>query len=569
MPNIFDGFLTQALTGDNIKDYKHASRLFVDNNYERSPKYTWLFHVFFDLNPEFTSLDQNQQVEAGMLVKSADLPKFRVDTKTYNNYNRPSISQSKARFEDVNITFHDDSANVVRKLWFDYYNFYYRDMDNNYGDATGSINEVYKKSNKQVLGQRELYNKFGYTPKKYSSTSNQFINAIRIYSLHQKRFSEYTLINPVISSFRHGSHQNGQEGTLENAMTIQYETVLYAGGAAKVARGFADLHYDKSPSPLTVAGGGTNSILGPGGIVNVLDEVITDGGGGNWGGAAFKLVRGYQKNKNVDLMNLAKGELTQAFTNILRSGESSGQFNFGSALNATYIPYRGVGADSAPGFQSALATQTAAAAGSVNSNGLNITAGLAGITGGIASALSGNPLGGIASALSENPLASIGSNISGLITNAQGLVTGADLNKVVDLAKSAGNQLVAKASDLIPSNSFTAGIQAANERIKSLASADAAKTLQESVGKATSFFTGPAAQGAVAAFQTGTNNLVQSANALASTPFKNLQFTAGSQLGNLLGATNLAAPSVAQHIGKMSTNPIGAVVAFQTGGQQT
>jgi hypothetical protein len=545
MPNIFDGFLSQIAEGDNVKDYQHAARLFVDNNYELSPKYTWLFHVYFDLNPELTTIDQRRQIEAGMLVKAADLPRFRIDSKTYNNYNRPSIAQTKVRYEDVNITFHDDSANIIRKLWFDYYNYYYRDMDNNYGDATGSLNPIYQRSNKQVLGQRALYNKFGYSPRKNSSISTHYINAIRIYSLHQKRFSEYTLLNPIITAYRHGSHVNGQDGTMENVMTLSYETVLYAGGSTRVARGFADLHYDKSPSPLTPAGGGTNSILGPGGIVNALDEVITDGSGGNWGASAFKLVRGYQKNKNVDLANLAQGELVQAFNNVLRSGASSGQLNFGAALNATYIPYRGVQAGGGAGFQSALATQTTAAPGSVNSNGLNVTAIASAVTGGVAGALS----------LAGNPLAAASSNISGLLTNAQGLISGADLNKVVDLAKDAGNKLVATASESIPTNSFVAGIQAANERIKSLATAETAKTLQEGVGKATSFFTGSAAQNAVTAFQTGTNNLVQSVNALGTTPFKNLQFEAGSQLGSLLGSNNLAAQSVAKYIGNTSTNP--------------
>ena len=545
MPNIFDGFLSQIAEGDNVKDYQHAARLFVDNNYELSPKYTWLFHVYFDLNPELTTIDQRRQIEAGMLVKAADLPKFKIDSKTYNNYNRPSIAQTKVRYEDVNITFHDDSANIIRKLWFDYYNYYYRDMDNNYGDATGSLNPIYQRSNKQVLGQRALYNKFGYSPRKNSSISTHYINAIRIYSLHQKRFSEYTLLNPIITAYRHGSHVNGQDGTMENVMTLSYETVLYAGGSTRVARGFADLHYDKSPSPLTPAGGGTNSILGPGGIVNALDEVITDGSGGNWGSSAFKLVRGYQKNKNVDLANLAQGELVQAFNNVLRSGASSGQLNFGAALNATYIPYRGVQAGGGTGFQSALATQTTAAPGSVNSNGLNVTAIASAVTDGVAGALS----------LAGNPLAAASLNISGLLTNAQGLIAGADLNKVVDLAKDAGNNLVAIESDLIPTDSWQSVVNGINERIKSLATAETAKTLQEEVGKATSFFTGPAAQNAVTAFQTGTNNLVQSVNALGTTPFKNLQFEAGSQLGSLLGSNNLAAQSVAKYTGNTSTNP--------------
>ena len=102
-----------------------------------------MFHVFFDLNPTVTNINNIQQMESGMLVKAADLPKFRVDTKTYNNYNRPTIAQSKARYEDITITFHDDQSNIVRLLWFDYFNYYYRDMDNSYGDSTGSLNPIF------------------------------------------------------------------------------------------------------------------------------------------------------------------------------------------------------------------------------------------------------------------------------------------------------------------------------------------------------------------------------------------------------------------------------------------
>ena len=493
------------------------------------------------MNPELTTVNQRNQIEAGMLVKSADLPKFRVDTKTFNNYNRPSIAQSKIRYEDINITFHDDSANIVRLLWFDYYNYYYRDMDNNYGDATGALNPVYLRSNKQVTGQRNLYNKFGYTPRKNSSISTQYINAIRIYSLHQKRFSEYTLINPIITSYRHGTHQNGADGTMENVMSISYESVLYAGGQTRVARGFADLHYDKAPSPLTPAGGGTNSILGPGGIVNVLDDVIINGDNRSWGARAFTLVRGYEKNKNVDFVNLAKGELTQAFTNVLRGG------SFSSALNQTYIPYRGAAVNSGPSFQSALSQVTTAAGGSVASNGVNITAGAAAIVGGVATALNGNPS------------TAIGSQLSGVITNAQGAIAGADVNKIVSLTKSAGNQLVASASNLIPPpDSFASQIQGAQNLLRQDSVANAVKKLQETAGKNASFLQKnlESAASAVPTFVTGTNDIVkQAAGALSNTPFKDVQFPSADEVAAKLSLDKINAPSVANFI-PGATNPI-------------
>jgi len=541
MASVFESLVTSFFTGDNLKDFQHASRLFVGNNYERSPKYTTLFHVYFDLNPELVNLNvinQRQQIESGMLVKSADLPKFRIDTKNLNNYNRPSIVQTKVRYEDINITFHDDSANIVRKLWFDYYNYYYRDMDNNYGDATGSLNPIYIRNTKQTLGQRTLLNKFGYSPRKDSNISTQYIQAIRIYSLHQKRFSEYTLINPTISAFRHGTHANGQDGTLENTMTVSYETVLYAGGSARVARGFADLHYDKLPSPLTVAGGGTNSILGPGGIVNALDSIIKDGGDRNWGSAAFKAVSAWQKNKNVDFVNLAKGELIQGFTNALRGG------NVGSALNQTYIPYRGVNTANGTGFASALQTQTTAGFGSVASNGFNITAGASAITGGIASALSGNPM------------ASLTSSIPGVATNSLGEVTGGSLNNVLNVAKGAGNNLVATTSQSLPTNSIFSLIQTATDKIKSAASADNFKVLQENFGTSAAFLS-QNLQTIPTTFTTGTNNIVQQAsNALANTPNASLQIPAGVDTASKLSLQNLTAAVSSALPGSVSTNPI-------------
>ena len=89
-------------------------------------------------------------------------------------------------------------------------------------------------------------------------------------------------------------------------MTISFTTVLYAGGNVSTATvaGFADLHYDKSPSPLTPAGGGTNSILGPGGILSAVDSIVGEASGANFGSAAFTAFRAFQKNKNVDLRGL-------------------------------------------------------------------------------------------------------------------------------------------------------------------------------------------------------------------------------------------------------------------------
>jgi hypothetical protein len=138
--------------------------------------------------------------------------------------------------------------------------------------------------------------------------------------LHQKRFSEYVLINPIIKSFAHGQHQSGESSLMQHDMTIEYESVLYFYGSvsSNTVKGFANLHYDKTPSPLTVAGGGTRSILGPGGLLETTDDVIRDVYNGDYGSAIFKAGRGIQNAKNMDLKKAAIGELLGLGTSVLR-----------------------------------------------------------------------------------------------------------------------------------------------------------------------------------------------------------------------------------------------------------
>jgi len=226
-------------------DRTHAARIFVDNNFGLSPKYGWLFHVAFDTNPEISRVSNDDKLRMGLVVKSASLPKFTFETKTLNAYNRVDIVQTKVKYDTVTIKFHDDNLDVVRNFWYDYYSYYYRDSDWN--------DSIYAAPTKYSERQNQSW---GYTPRQYPASSpgtQQFLNAVRIYSLHNKKFAEYTLINPTITQFQHGEHaQGGESGTLENTMTIQFQAVKYQYGqvSSDTVSGFAMLQYDNRPSEL-------------------------------------------------------------------------------------------------------------------------------------------------------------------------------------------------------------------------------------------------------------------------------------------------------------------------------
>jgi hypothetical protein len=230
-----------------MHDYKHGKRIFVDGNYRLSPKYGFLYYVEFDFNPLITNISNQAAQELGMIVKSVNLPKFTIDTKIHNAYNRKNIVQNKINYDPVSISFHDDQSDTVRNFWYDYYSYFYRDPD--YADATYSANHKYQ--------SRPSFD-WGYSPRPAIGYNNangaqpyQYIQAIRIYSMYQQQFSEYELINPIITSFKHGDHSASETTSmLSHDMTVQYEAVKYLTGSVTGDNvgGFITLNYDNTPS---------------------------------------------------------------------------------------------------------------------------------------------------------------------------------------------------------------------------------------------------------------------------------------------------------------------------------
>ena len=328
-----DDVLKGFSRGTYVRDFKHANKIFVSDAYALAPKHSYLFHVAFDINQTLSRMPSTEIIQMGMLVKSASLPKFTIDTKTLNAYNRPNIVQNKIKYNDVTIAFHDDSADVIRDFWYDYMSHYYRDSD--YSES------FYKQNTKYNLQQSEAW---GYLPAKYNNhgAEQRILDSIRIYSLHQKRFTEYVLINPMITSFGHGQHDYSQAtGTLEHSMTVSYETVLYNYGTVKVGenpKNFATLVYDKTPSPLSPAGGGTSSILGPGGLLDSasgIGENLSAGGVLGALGAANKAAKTYNNFKGKNVLGMAGAELKNIGLGILK-GDSN-------VLNRLALPKAGQG----------------------------------------------------------------------------------------------------------------------------------------------------------------------------------------------------------------------------------
>jgi hypothetical protein len=317
MANKFTRYLGSFVSGLTnpkgiVSNWRHATRLFIDDSYRLSPRTKFNFYVSFEIDasahkaPSFTAKNSR---EVGLLVKRTDLPKYNFDTLTKNQYNRKKIVYKQINYEPVTINLHDDSAGIVNALWAIYYGYYVGDRAN----PTSAFTETkWRATDDPRSGFR-----YGLD----NDISVPFFKSVSIYTMSKRRFIGYTLINPRIKSWNHGSVAYAEGDTLESQMTLEYEAVKYSGGTVSVdnPKGFATLHYDTLPSPLSVAGGGVGNLFGDGGVLDGLESIFGDVAGGDTfssvGGFLGTAIKGINTYKNIK--SLSKDGLKKEAINIL------------------------------------------------------------------------------------------------------------------------------------------------------------------------------------------------------------------------------------------------------------
>jgi len=323
MPSI-NNFLKGFQDGlPGMKDYQHASRLYLDDNFKLMPKQKFLFHVVFNTDETlfYGGFNPNERYELNMLVKACDLPKYNMSYEEKVQYNKKMYTGTRIAYEPVNITFHDDHADTVNAFWKKYYEY-------NIADAVSMNSDQQISNTKDDLydfGDKRATTKFGMdTPKQ---RKKPYLKGIEIFVLHKQRFTSMTLVNPVIGSFSHDSlDQAAGAEVLQNSMQILYETVIYKSGIINKNNvpGFATIHYDKAPSPLTVLGGGTNSIFGPGGIIDGVGSVIRNVQSGNILGAILGASNTYNNAKKMRKRDVKEELKGIAKDGILEVGKQAG-----------------------------------------------------------------------------------------------------------------------------------------------------------------------------------------------------------------------------------------------------
>lgn len=337
---------------DYLRDYTHASKTFTTNSYQYAPKLKFLFHVYFDINTDALSEQITTTDNFGLDVKNIKLPSFTFATHELNQYNRKRIVQTKIKYDSIDIHFHDDNGNMINSLWYSYYTYYYKDANNvsvklgknapppNY--YTGESN-----SNKAInYNQKTTYapsisgdDTWGYIGEssapnpEASPVKAPFFKRITVFGFNQHNFIAYTLINPIITRFAHDTYDYAQSGgTMENVMTLDYETVTYHQGSmdgnkpSDIVTNFgSQTTYDTRKSPISIPGS-NSKILGQGGLVDAAGGFVDQLNNKNPLGALQIAGAMYNSSKNMNIPATLKAETGALVSNAL-SGAILGNQN--------------------------------------------------------------------------------------------------------------------------------------------------------------------------------------------------------------------------------------------------
>lgn len=387
MAGFFQDVASSFFGSEYLRDYTHASKTFRPNAYQYAPKFKFLFHVYFDINPSAYRVGLTDDANFGLAVKTAKLPNYTFDTHTMNQYNRKRIVQTKIKYDPIDITFHDDNGGastsptgggMIRNMWYNYYTYYYKDASKPIVSISGKLATTTGQAgiNPSTASAGTGYNTrniyadsitgntdWGYIGETGNTnnppevvavgqTKVPFFKNITIFGFNQRNYVAYTLINPIITRFAHDTYNYAEgNGTMENSMTIDYETVKYFTGAmdgknpSDTVPGFGlDSHFDRTLSPIARPGS-QSTILGQGGLIDGIlggakrDPVtgaelkdakgniiynttgfIQDLSSGN----ALDVLNGIQKAgttyntlKNMNLKQAVRSEITVGITNAL------------------------------------------------------------------------------------------------------------------------------------------------------------------------------------------------------------------------------------------------------------
>lgn len=209
------------------RDFRNAYQIRPDIN---PPRQQFQGYVSFVLNRDlyeefFKEQGQAFRLQIGSLVRKADLPSMEFKTDKKNQYNLKKIVNITTEFNPVSITVMDTVTNEWLTLFMKYYTYHYMNARNegsgtrdvgrapNYATATDFVNSRFG------LGGNWDSNKAGFNP----NITSYFFERIDYVLYHGNRAVQYSLLNPVLTSFKTTDIDYSSSELMNFDLTFEYE----------------------------------------------------------------------------------------------------------------------------------------------------------------------------------------------------------------------------------------------------------------------------------------------------------------------------------------------------------
>ena len=156
------------------------------------------------------------------LVKSVTMPSIGVESEIFNEYNRKRISQTKLKFDPIDMVFHDVSNGNTLKLWQMYYQYYF--ADGRYSTKSQAVKDA------PVNPVDFEHRNYGYDIGTEDGRVNDvryLYKSIEIFQVSAGSFNKVTLYNPRIVDFKHDTLDYSKNDLVEVSYTIDYEWAEY------------------------------------------------------------------------------------------------------------------------------------------------------------------------------------------------------------------------------------------------------------------------------------------------------------------------------------------------------
>jgi hypothetical protein len=298
-----------SLTGAGFyynKSPRHASHHFNQEGqslYRNQPRFPFQYYVNISLNKSETAgkfyntfFNSATWDQIAPLIKSVEMPSFKIETEALNQYNRKRISQTKIEFEPIKMVFHDVADGKTLKFWEMYYRYYFADgtepgrnaaksstgapgtfsvesfkrqfapsINPNIANLPSSIRNLFQGTNpsvpplantdgskqdtQNIVADALINHNFGFNLPQVQNERN-LIQTIDIYQVHAGRFNQVTLVNPRIAAFSHDVlNYATTDKTLELTFTFEYEYAYYTVQNLELGSGASNPQNTSSTEP--------------------------------------------------------------------------------------------------------------------------------------------------------------------------------------------------------------------------------------------------------------------------------------------------------------------------------